>query len=122
MQHFPATWAIRASKMHAKYNKYRTWDIGSINAIYYAIKEAFMPGLWEAMLATLSDPRLFIFHRIFIVLQTYGTKLVWNDFCFSALRANILTDLDKNINREYLVRKKTYFNVGKETISALGRI
>lgn len=81
-----------------------------------------MPGLWEAMLAMLSDPRLSIFRGMSIVLQTYGTKLVWNDSCFSTLRTNVLTDLDKSINREYLVSEKTYFDVGKETVSALGRI
>ena len=122
MQHFPATWAIGASKMRAKHNEHRTWDVGGTNAIHYAVKEAFMPGLWEAMLATVSDPRLSIFRGMFIVLQTYGTKLVWNDSCFSTLRTNVLTDLDKSINREYLVREKTYFDVGKETVLALGRI
>jgi hypothetical protein len=122
MQYFPATWAIGASKMCAKYNKYRTWDVGGTNTIYYAVKETFMPGLWEAILAMLSDPRLSIFHGMFIVLQTYRTKLVWNNSCFSALRANVFIDLDKNINREYLVREKIYFDIGKKTVSVLGRI
>jgi hypothetical protein len=81
-----------------------------------------MPGLWEAILVTLSDPRLSIFRGIFIILQTYGTKLVWNNSCFSTLRANILTNLDKSINREYLVCEKTYFDIGKETVLVLGRI
>jgi hypothetical protein len=108
--------------MRAKYNKHRTWDIGGINAIYYAVKEAFIPSLWEAMLVTLSDLCLSIFRRMFIILQTYRTKLVWNDSYFSTLRANVFTNLDKNINREYLVRKKTYFDVGKEIVSVLGRI
>jgi hypothetical protein len=54
--------------MRAKYNKHRTWDIGGTNAIYYLVKEALMPGLWEAMLAMLSDPRLSMFRGMFIVL------------------------------------------------------
>jgi hypothetical protein len=122
MQHFPATWAIGASKMRAKHNEHRTWDVGGTNAIHYPVKEAFVPGLWEAMLARLSDPRLAIFRGMFIVLQTYGTKLVWNDSCFTALRACVFADLDKIVNREYFVQKKTYFDVGKESISEVGRI
>jgi hypothetical protein len=70
----------------------------------------------------LSDLRLSIFYRIFIVFQIYRTKLVWNDSCFSALRANILTNLNKSINWEYLVREKTYFDIGKKIVSVLGRI
>lgn len=45
MQHFPATWAIGASKMRAKHNEHRTWDTGGTNAIHYPVKEAFVPGL-----------------------------------------------------------------------------
>jgi hypothetical protein len=122
MQHFPATWAVGASKMRAKHNEHRTPDVGGTNAIHYPVKETFVPGLWEAMLARLSDPRLAIFRGMFIVLQTYGTKLVWNDSCFSNLRTSVFADLDKSINQAYLVRQKTYFDIGKETISKSGRI
>ena len=90
--------------MQAKHNEHRTWGIGDTNAIHYPVKEAFLPGLWEAMLATLSSPQLSMFRGLFIVLQTYGTKLVWDDFCFSDLRTTALTELNKNINREYLIR------------------
>jgi len=122
MQHFPATWAIGASKMRAKHNEHRTWDTGGTHAIHYPVKKALLPGLWKAMLSTLSDPRLSIFRGMFIIIQTYGTKLVWNDTFFSTLRTTVLNDLNKSINREHLVREKTYFDVGKETVSALGRI
>ena len=54
---------------------------------------------------------------MFIILQIYRTKLVWNDFCFTALRANVFTDLNKSVNQKYFVYKKTYFDVGKESIS-----
>jgi hypothetical protein len=122
IQHFPTTWAIRASKMRAKYNEHRTWDMGGINTIYYAVKKAFIPDLWEAILVTLSDPRLSIFRGMFIILQTYRTKLVWNNFCFFVLCTNVFTNLDKSINREYFIREKTYFDMGKEIILVLGRI
>lgn len=122
MQHFPATWAIGTSKMRAKHNEHRTPDVGGTNAIHYPVKETFVPGLWEAMLGRLSDPRLVIFRGMFIVLQTYGTKLVWNDSCFSNLRTSVFTDLNKSMNRAYLVRQKTYFDIGKEMISKSGRI
>ncbi|KAL5351046.1 hypothetical protein ACLOAV_004620 [Pseudogymnoascus australis] len=39
MQHFPATWAIGASKTRAKHNEHRTWDAGGTNAIHYSVKE-----------------------------------------------------------------------------------
>jgi len=122
MQHFPATWAIGASKMRARHNEHRTWDVGGTNAIHYPVKEAFVPGLWEAMLERLSDPRLGIFRGMFIVIQTYGTKLAWNDVCFSGLRASVFSDLDKSINRAYLIREKTYFDIAKETASRSARI
>jgi hypothetical protein len=105
--------------MRAKHNEHRTRDTGGTNAIHYPVKEAFLPGLWEAMLATLSSLQLSIFRGMFIILQTYGTKLVWNDSCFADLRTIALAELDKNINREYLVREKTYVDVGKETISTI---
>ena len=72
------------------------------------------------MLARLSDPRLAIFCGMFIVLQIYGTKRVWNNSCFSALRASVFADLDKSVNRKYFVRKKTYFDVGSGSISRVG--
>jgi hypothetical protein len=74
------------------------------------------------MLARLSDPCLVIFRGMFIILQTYRTKLVWNDFCFMAFCANIFADLDKSVNRKYFVYKKTYFDIKKESISKVRRI
>ncbi|RFU25145.1 hypothetical protein B7463_g11192, partial [Scytalidium lignicola] len=117
MQHFPATWAIGARKMRAKHNEHRTWDVGGTHPIHYPVQEAFVPGLWEAMLSRLSDPCLALFRRMFIVIQIYGTKLVWNNSSFSALCSNMLAELDNSINRAYLIREKAYFDVGKETIS-----
>ena len=122
MQHLPATWAMGASKMRAKHNEHQTWDVGGTNAIHYAVHEAHIPGLWEAMLAKLGNPHLAMFRGMFIVRQSYGTKLVWNDSCFSTLRARVLRELDKSLDLSYLVRDKTYFDVGKETISGSGWI
>ncbi|KAH8658902.1 hypothetical protein BGZ61DRAFT_540415 [Ilyonectria robusta] len=122
MQHFPATWAIGASQMRAKHNKHRTLDIGGTNPIYYAVNEASVPGLWEAMLSRLSDPRFHIFRGMFIVFEAYGTKLMWTDTSFSTLRENVLSALNKSIDRRYLIPEKTYFNVGKETVLRAPRV
>ncbi|KJZ69025.1 hypothetical protein HIM_11584 [Hirsutella minnesotensis 3608] len=122
MQHYPATWAIGASLMRARHNEHRTLDVGGTNPIHYAVSEASVPGLWEAMLARLSDPRLSIFRGMFIVFEMYGTKLMWAGTSFSSLRDNVLSALDKSIDRRYLIPEKTYFDVGKETISRATRV
>lgn len=122
MQHFPATWAIGASQMQAEHNEHRTLDIGGTNPIHYAVNEASISGLWEAMLSRLSDPRFYLFRGMFIVFETYGTKLMWTDTSFSTLRDNVLPALDKSIDRRYLIPEKTYFDVGKETISRAPRV
>ncbi|KAJ4130630.1 hypothetical protein NW754_009683 [Fusarium falciforme] len=122
MQHFPATWAIGASQMRAKHNEHRTLDIGGTNPIHYAVNEASTLGLWEAMLSRLSDPRFSMFRGMFIVFEMYGTKLTWTGTSFSDLRDNVLSALDKSIDRRYLIPEKTYFDVGKETISRAARV
>ncbi|KAH7112065.1 hypothetical protein EDB81DRAFT_829100 [Dactylonectria macrodidyma] len=122
MQHFPATWAIGASLMRAKHNEHRTLDIGGTNPIHYAVSEASVSGLWEAMLSRLSDLRFSIFRGMFIVFEIYGTKTMWTGTSFSNLRDNVLSALDKSIDRRYLIPEKTYFDVGKETISRATRV
>ncbi|KJZ68270.1 hypothetical protein HIM_12341 [Hirsutella minnesotensis 3608] len=122
MQHFPATWAVGASLMRARHNEHRTLDIGGTNPIHYVVSEASVPGLWEAMLSRLTDPRFSMFRGMFIVFETYGTKLTWTDTSFSNLRDNVLSALDKSIDRRYLIPEKTYFDVGKETISRATRV
>ena len=63
------------------------------------------------------QPRLAVFHRMFLVIQTYKTKLVWHDPSFLTLQEDFLADLDKSINIAHLVKLKTYVDIGKETIS-----
>lgn len=117
MQHYPPTWAAGASKMRAKHNEHRTWDVGGTNAIHYPVKEQYTPGLWESMKERTSQPRLAGFRGMFLVIQTYGTKLVWHDPSFSTLRKNFVAALDKSVNITHLVRSKMYVDLGKETIS-----
>lgn len=117
MQHLPTSWAHGASKMRAKHNEHRTRDVGGTDPIHYPVKEQYMPGLWEHMLAKLSKPSLAEFRGMFMVIQAYGTKLVWNDSSFSRLRDDFKTNLDSILNVDHLVLSKTFVDVGKECIS-----
>ena len=117
MQHYPSTWAFGAAKMRAKNNEHRTWDVGGINPIHYAIREEFLPGLWERMLEKLHDPRLADFRGMFIVLQTYGTKLVWNHSSFSQLRREVQIQLSRSIRFNHLNLSHIYVDLGKESIT-----
>jgi len=59
---------------------------------------------------------------MFIVIQTYGTKLAWNNSHFSTLRVRVATDLRKSVNINYLIYSKSYVDIRKETILLLGRV
>lgn len=76
-----------------------------------------MPGLWERMREKLSKPCLAEFRGMFMVIQAYGTKLVWNNSSFSRLRDDFKTSLNLIVNIDYLILPKTFVNVGKECIS-----
>src|SRR5437016_11098412 len=117
MQYFPPTWAHGASKMRTKHNEHRTRDVGGVEPIHYPIKEQYMPGLWERMLEKLSNPRLEEFRGMFIIIQIYGTKLIWNDVSFSDLRRDFEMQLDTIIDIKHMNLSKTFVDVGKETIS-----
>lgn len=118
MQHFPPSWAHGASKMRAKHNEHRTRDVGGTSPIHYPVPEQYMPGLWQRMLQTLRKSSLAEFRGMFIVIQVYGTKLVWHDDNFSRLRDDFKRSLDTVINVDHLVLDNTFVDVGKETVSS----
>ncbi|KAJ9655720.1 hypothetical protein H2201_008738, partial [Coniosporium apollinis] len=107
MQHLPPSWAHGASKMKAKHNEHKTRDVGGTDPIHYPVKEQYMPGLWERMREKLSKSCLAEFRGMFMVIQAYGTKLVWNDSNFSRLRDDFKTSLNSIVNIDYLILPKT---------------
>ncbi|KAJ9634939.1 hypothetical protein H2199_008803 [Coniosporium tulheliwenetii] len=117
MQHLPPSWAHGASKMKAKHNEHKTRDVGGTDPIHYPVKEQYMPGLWERMREKLSKSCLAEFRGMFMVIQAYGTKLVWNDSNFSRLRDDFKTSLNSIVNIDYLILPKTFVDIGKECIS-----
>lgn len=117
MQHFPPSWAHGAAKMRTKNNEHRTWDVGGCNPIHYAVHEEYMPGLWERMLARLVHPSLADFRGMFIVIQTYGTKLVWNHSRFTQLREDFQSQISQLVRLEHLNLSRTYVDLGKESIT-----
>ncbi|KAJ5882688.1 uncharacterized protein N7473_011122 [Penicillium subrubescens] len=122
MQHLPLTWAHGAAKMRAKHNEHRTRDVGGTDLIPYAIKEEYLSELWERMRAKLIHPSLAEFRGMFIVVQTYGTKLVWNHENFTQLRNDFCRQLSSLLNLAYLDESKTYVDIGKECLSGPSNI
>lgn len=117
MQHLPPTWAHGAGKVRAKNNEHRSRDVGGFTPIHYAVPGNYLPGLWERMLAKLADPSLAEFRGMFMMLQVYGTKLVWNHERFSALRDDFLHQLQSLVRVEHLNLSKTFVDIGKEYIT-----
>lgn len=69
------------------------------------------------MLAKLADPTLREFRGMFIVIQMYSTKLVWNHPDFSELRRDFVGQLHYIVDIQHLNLKKTYVDIGKECVS-----
>ncbi len=118
MQHFPPTWAHGASKMRAKHNEHRTRDVGGSDPVHYPVQEQYLPGLWHRMLEKLSKPSLAEFRGMFMVIQVYGTKLVWHNSSVSRLRYDFKRELESIVNLDHLILSKTFVDVGKETVSS----
>jgi hypothetical protein len=117
LQHLPPTWALGAAKMRATHNEHRTLDVGGTNPIHYPVKEEYLAGLWERMVEKLTQPALAEFRGMFMVLQIYGTKMVWNQDNFSRLRQDFVTQLSSMVNLDHLNQSKIYVDIGKECIS-----
>jgi hypothetical protein len=101
-QHLPLTWECVVAKVRANHKEHRTWDEGGQHAIHYAVQEKYLSQLWSHMLAKLTDPTPRDFCGMFIVIQMYGTKLVWNHPDFPELRRDFIEQLNHMVDLQHL--------------------
>lgn len=98
----PVTWAIDARPTRAKHNKHQAFDVGGTNPILYAIEEALILRILQAMLSKLSDPRLLTARGMFIGFEVYGIKLTWSGISFPSVRDQVAPEFEISIDR-YIV-------------------